>query len=170
MATKASDRRRRLRRCRSACREPSTSTSSCSSTCRRSRSRATSPASSTLLYARDCHAPPTTRRARRSQRFHGGVAPRRGSAPDRRCCRNQPVPRGDAGVPRSSKLAADARTATARCSITSLVLYGSNMGNSNQHVHYDVPMVLVGGGVQDAQGRSVTSGCRTQHGARPDIC
>jgi Protein of unknown function (DUF1552) len=28
----------------------------------------------------------------------------------------------------------------------SLVLFGSNMGNSNQHVHYDVPHVLVGGG------------------------
>jgi hypothetical protein len=27
----------------------------------------------------------------------------------------------------------------------SLVLFGSNMGNSNQHVHYDVPHVLVGG-------------------------
>src|SRR5579872_2250579 len=27
----------------------------------------------------------------------------------------------------------------------SLILYGSNMGNSNQHVHYDVPHVLVGG-------------------------
>src|SRR4029077_1342577 len=27
----------------------------------------------------------------------------------------------------------------------SLVLYGSNMGNPNQHVHYDVPHVLVGG-------------------------
>jgi hypothetical protein len=26
----------------------------------------------------------------------------------------------------------------------SLVLYGSNMGNSNQHVHYDVPHVLIG--------------------------
>jgi Protein of unknown function (DUF1552) len=26
----------------------------------------------------------------------------------------------------------------------SLVLYGTNMGNSNQHVHYDVPHVLVG--------------------------
>jgi hypothetical protein len=26
-----------------------------------------------------------------------------------------------------------------------LVLYGSNMGNSNQHVHYDVPHILVGG-------------------------
>jgi hypothetical protein len=27
----------------------------------------------------------------------------------------------------------------------SLVLYGSNMGNSNQHQHYDVPHVLIGG-------------------------
>jgi hypothetical protein len=27
----------------------------------------------------------------------------------------------------------------------SLVLYGSNMGNSNQHVHYDVPHIVVGG-------------------------
>jgi len=27
----------------------------------------------------------------------------------------------------------------------SAVLYGSNMGNSNQHVHYDVPHVLIGG-------------------------
>ncbi|MGH9254491.1 MAG: DUF1552 domain-containing protein [Vicinamibacterales bacterium] len=27
----------------------------------------------------------------------------------------------------------------------SLILYGSNMGNSNQHQHYDVPHVLVGG-------------------------
>jgi hypothetical protein len=27
----------------------------------------------------------------------------------------------------------------------SLILYGSNMGNSNQHLHYDVPAVLIGG-------------------------
>jgi hypothetical protein len=27
----------------------------------------------------------------------------------------------------------------------SLILYGSNMGNSNQHLHYDVPHVLLGG-------------------------
>jgi hypothetical protein len=27
----------------------------------------------------------------------------------------------------------------------SLILYGSNMGNSNQHVHHDVPHVLIGG-------------------------
>jgi Protein of unknown function (DUF1552) len=28
----------------------------------------------------------------------------------------------------------------------SLILYGTNMGNSNQHQHYDVPHILVGGG------------------------
>jgi hypothetical protein len=27
----------------------------------------------------------------------------------------------------------------------SVILYGSNMGNSNQHLHYDVPHILVGG-------------------------
>ena len=27
----------------------------------------------------------------------------------------------------------------------SLVLYGTNMGNSNQHLHYDVPHVVAGG-------------------------
>lgn len=27
----------------------------------------------------------------------------------------------------------------------SLILYGSNMGNSNQHLHYDVPHVVIGG-------------------------
>ena len=35
----------------------------------------------------------------------------------------------------------------------SLVLYGTNMGNSNQHLHYDVPHVLVGGANGQAQGR-----------------
>jgi hypothetical protein len=34
----------------------------------------------------------------------------------------------------------------------SLVLYGSNMGNSNQHVHYDVPHVLVGGAAGKLRG------------------
>jgi hypothetical protein len=27
----------------------------------------------------------------------------------------------------------------------SLIMYGTNMGNSNQHQHYDVPHLLVGG-------------------------
>ncbi len=34
----------------------------------------------------------------------------------------------------------------------SLILYGSNMGNSNQHLHYDVPHVLVGGASGQLQG------------------
>ena len=28
---------------------------------------------------------------------------------------------------------------------SSLILYGTNMGNSNQHQHYDVPHILIGG-------------------------
>lgn len=47
-----------------------------------------------------------------------------------------------------------------------LVLYGSNMGDSNQHLHYDVPYVLVGGASGQLKGnrhlnyptKSVTSG------------
>ena len=34
----------------------------------------------------------------------------------------------------------------------SLILYGSNMGNSNQHHHFDVPHVLVGGANGRLQG------------------
>ncbi len=34
----------------------------------------------------------------------------------------------------------------------SLLLYGSNMGNPNQHVHYDVPHILVGGNNGKLQG------------------
>jgi hypothetical protein len=33
-----------------------------------------------------------------------------------------------------------------------LILYGSNMGNSNQHVHYDVPHVLIGGAAGKLKG------------------
>src|SRR5687767_6755725 len=48
----------------------------------------------------------------------------------------------------------------------SLILYGSNMGNSNQHQHYDVPHILVGGGAGKLEGnrhlayerKSVTTG------------
>ncbi|HLQ76860.1 MAG TPA: DUF1552 domain-containing protein [Terriglobia bacterium] len=39
----------------------------------------------------------------------------------------------------------------------SLILYGTNMGNSNQHQHYDVPHILVGGaGGQLKGGRHIT--------------
>ncbi len=48
----------------------------------------------------------------------------------------------------------------------SLILYGSNMGNSNQHQHFDVPHILVGGAGGQLQGgrhlafprKSVTTG------------
>jgi len=48
----------------------------------------------------------------------------------------------------------------------SLVLYGTNMGNSNQHLHYDVPHVLLGGASGQLKGgrhlaypaKSVTTG------------
>ena len=39
----------------------------------------------------------------------------------------------------------DIKEADASLLDRSLILYGSNMGNSNQHLHYDVPHVLVGG-------------------------
>jgi tRNA G37 N-methylase TrmD len=34
----------------------------------------------------------------------------------------------------------------------SLLLYGSNMGNPNQHLHYDVPHVILGGNHGRMQG------------------
>src|SRR5688572_21217305 len=37
----------------------------------------------------------------------------------------------------------------------SLILYGSNMGNSNQHQHYDVPHILVGGANGQLKGNRV---------------
>jgi hypothetical protein len=43
------------------------------------------------------------------------------------------------------KKLADAREGEGSLLDHSLVLYGSNMGNSNQHLHYDVPHVFVGG-------------------------
>jgi hypothetical protein len=33
-----------------------------------------------------------------------------------------------------------------------MILFGSNMGNSNQHVHHDVPHVLIGGGAGKLKG------------------
>jgi len=49
---------------------------------------------------------------------------------------------------------------------SSLILYGTNMGNSNQHMHYDVPHILVGGANGQLKGnrhlafdrKSVTTG------------
>jgi hypothetical protein len=33
-----------------------------------------------------------------------------------------------------------------------LMLYGSNMGNPNQHLHYDTPLILVGGAGKNLKG------------------
>lgn len=33
-----------------------------------------------------------------------------------------------------------------------LMLYGSNMGNPNQHLHYDTPLIIVGGGGKNIKG------------------
>jgi len=35
----------------------------------------------------------------------------------------------------------------------SLVMYGTNMGNSNQHWHFDVPHILAGGASGQLKGR-----------------
>jgi Protein of unknown function (DUF1552) len=50
------------------------------------------------------------------------------------------------------KKLAEAREGEGSLLAHSLVLYGSNMGNSNQHLHYDVPHVLVGGASGRLQG------------------
>src|SRR5690606_40154986 len=42
----------------------------------------------------------------------------------------------------------------------SLILYGSNMGNSNQHLHYDVPHVLIGGASGRLKGEIGRASCR----------
>ena len=51
----------------------------------------------------------------------------------------------------------------------SLIMYGTNMGNSNQHQHYDVPHILVGGANGQLQGQP-PPGLRAQDGARPATC
>jgi len=43
----------------------------------------------------------------------------------------------------------------------SLILYGSNMGNSNQHVHYDVPHALIGGYGKIKGGRHIAYPTKT---------
>jgi len=45
----------------------------------------------------------------------------------------------------------------------SLILYGTNMGNSNQHQHYDVPHILVGGAGGKLKGNRQTNFERKTH-------
>ena len=125
------------------CRSPSTSTSRCSSICSRWRSRPTSRASAR------CSSPATSpagriRRVRRRR-------------PASTACRTTARTRGKSTCSRRStryhvKMLAHLIDNLAKKQDgdgtlldQSLVLFGSNMGNSNQHVHYDVPHVLVGG-------------------------
>ncbi len=51
----------------------------------------------------------------------------------------------------------------------SLVLYGTNMGDSNQHLHYDVPHVLVGGASGQLKG-GPSFGVIRQDRSPPAIC
>ena len=45
----------------------------------------------------------------------------------------------------------------------SLILYGTNMGDSNQHLHYDVPAHSGGRRVGSAQGRPAPALCDQDH-------
>ena len=77
---------------------------------------------------------------------HGGIPRRVDSARirgDRRAFEDQPVPHQDGGAP--GREAATTRDGNGTLLDQSLVLYGSNMGNPNQHLHHDVPHVLIGG-------------------------
>ena len=77
------------------------------------------------------------------------VAPRRGSAADRRSCRRSTSTTSRCW-PTWWRRLAKTQDGDGTLLDQSLVLYGSNMGNSNQHVHYDVPHVLVGGAERQA--------------------
>ena len=45
----------------------------------------------------------------------------------------------------------------------SLILYGTNMGDSNQHLHYDVPHVLIGGA--SGSSRAIVTGVSFEDGS-----
>ena len=118
---------------------------------------------STLLYARDL----TGRvypESGTNVSFHGASHHRRRAEPSERVRQAQPLSRADPGVLRGEAAVDSRRDGTLLDH--SLVLYGSNMGNSNQHLHYDVPHVLIGGASGRLEGgrhlvypsRTVTSG------------
>ena len=128
--------------CPPACRNPSTNTSSCSSILQALAFQGDITRVSTLLYARDL-----TARAYPESGANGGFhgASHHAENPDTiatyakinqyhvKCLayfvdKLKKTPDGDGTLLDHS-----------------LVLYGTNMGNSNQHLHYDVPHILVGG-------------------------
>ena len=49
-----------------------------------------------------------------------------------------------------------------------IILYGSNMSNSNKHDHYPLPSAVLGGGCGKHQGRPAHQGARTT--PRSPIC
>ena len=125
------------------CRRPSTNTSSCSSTCWRWPSRPTSPASarcSLPATSPDGRTPPAKRP---TAGFHGGS--HHGEDPRRIAELSKINQYHVKMVAHLVDRLAKTQDGDGTLLDHSLVLYGSNMGNSNQHVHYDVPHVLVGG-------------------------
>ena len=104
----------------------------------------------TLLGARDLtgrELPVPEERAvperRRQRRLPRRLAPPGRSGADSALRGAQPLSRVDAGVPRRE--AEGDPDGDGTLLDHSLILYGTNMGNSNQHQHYDVPHILVGG-------------------------
>ena len=79
----------------------------------------------------------------------------------RRYADAQPLSRVDDGVPRGEAEVDPDGDGTLLDH--SLILYGTNMGNSNQHQHYDVPHILVGGANGKLQGQP-SPGLRPQDG------
>ena len=86
---------------------------------------------------------PRLPRGRRHHRLPHRVAPPGSRRAHPRVREDQPVPRQPAAVlPRAAE--EDAPTATATCSRTSAIVYGSPMGNSNVHNHKRCPLLLAG--------------------------
>ena len=120
----------------------------------------------TLLFARDLTGRTYPESEAPTLGFHGGS--HHGEDPRRiaELLEDQPVSRQDAGV--SRRQAAKTQDGDGTLLDHSLVLYGSNMGNSNQHLHYDVPHVLVGGSTESSRA-AVISPIRARR-CRPAIC
>ncbi len=127
---------------RPACRKRSTNTSSSSLTCKDWRSRATLHVA-TVLYARDLTGRAYPASKVPSLSFHGGS--HHAENPDRIA---QYALLNQYHVGCMGYFADQLRnTPDGNGSLLdhSLILYGTNMGDSNQHLHYDVPHILVGG-------------------------
>ena len=102
---------------------------------------------------------------RHQHQFSRWIAPSGRPGADPAVCRAQPLSRLDHGVFRR-EAASSIPDGDGTLLDNSLILYGTNMGNSNQHQHYDVPHILVGGATGKLKGnrhlgyerKSVTTG------------